>query len=282
MRKILAALLAAAACGCGSRPAPPLPEVIAFPRAALPDGPKDPAWTPVPAHVASLLLQDLVEPRQLTATTAALAVQAVHDGSRLALRLSWADPTVDDLPGASRFVDACAVQFPTVVTPDLPAPQMGEAGRPVTITAWRASWQASVDGRPDDITALYPRAHPDHYPFAAPSLPAGSAAQQAMERRYAPARALGNVMEGPRMSAVEDLVADGPGTLRTAPQQFSRGEGRRTADGWAVQLVRPLPDGVGPGRRGAVAFAVWEGSHQEAGARKMRTGWIPLAIREGP
>jgi hypothetical protein len=28
-----------------------------------------------------------------------------------------------------------------------------------------------------------------------------------------------------------------------------------------------------------MAFAVWQGSRTEAGARKMRTGWIPLVRR---
>ncbi len=280
MRRTLVPLLLIATVGCGPHREAPLPEVTAFRRAALPAGPDDPAWRNVPAYVAPLLLQDLVEPRQLVATTPELKVRALHDGSRLAFLLRWPDPTVDDLPGAARFSDACAVQLPLEPSRDLPAPQMGEPGRPVEITAWRASWQASVDGRPDDITALYPRAHPDHYPFTAPPLTPGSPEQQEMARRYAPARALGNVMEGPRTSPVEDLLAEGPGTLRPAPRLLATGRGQRTGEGWTVQLVRPLPGGLGPGMRGAVAFAVWDGAHQEVGARKMRTGWIPLAVRE--
>lgn len=280
MRKSLIGIISLVLVGCGGRHAPPLPEVTVFYRPALPQGPGDPAWGQVQAHTAPLVLQDLVEPRQLVATTAAVQVQAVHDGSRVAFRVSWSDATHDDLPGAARFSDACAVQLPAGGAADLPAPQMGEAGRPVEITYWRASWQATVEGRADDITALYPRAHPDHYPFTAPSLPPGSAEQAEMARRYAPARALANVMEGPRTSPVEDLIADGPGTLRPAPQTLCSGNGRLTASGWEVQLTRSLPRGVGLGGRGAVAFAVWDGAHAEAGARKMRTGWVPMVLRE--
>ncbi len=280
MRKILTGCLLLALAGCGGKGAAPLPEVTAFHRPLLPQGPGDRGWEGVLAHTAPLLLQDLVEPRQLAATTAAMQVQALHDGSRVAFRLSWADATRDDLPGSGSFIDACAVQLPADVAADLPAPQMGEVDRPVEITYWRASWQATVEGRADDITALYPRAHPDHYPFTAPSLPSGSPEQAEMARRYAPARVLANVMEGPRASPVEDLIADGPGTLRPAPQTLSSGNGRLTASGWEVQLTRPLPRGVGPGGRGAVAFAVWDGAHAEAGARKMRTGWVPLVLRE--
>jgi hypothetical protein len=55
----------------------------------------------------------------------------------------------------------------------------------------------------------------------------------------------------------------------------------RGENGWSVVLSRPLPTGLDPGRRTQVAFAVWQGAHQEAGARKMRTVWVPLAIERG-
>jgi hypothetical protein len=164
----------------------------------------------------------------------------------------------------------------------MPAPQMGEQGKPVEITFWRASWQAVVDGRGDTIKDLYPGATVDHYPFQAPSLEKGSTAQREMEARYSPARALGNRMAGPRERAVEDLIAEGPGTLASAPAAGSDGRGKRTADGWSVLISRRLPDGLAPGKRSQVAFAVWEGADQEAGSRKMRTGWIPIVVEAKP
>jgi hypothetical protein len=45
-------------------------------------------------------------------------------------------------------------------------------------------------------------------------------------------------------------------------------------------MVRPLPEGLAPKKRTSVAFAVWQGSNREAGARKMRSGWSPLAMQE--
>jgi len=45
-----------------------------------------------------------------------------------------------------------------------------------------------------------------------------------------------------------------------------------------VVISRELPQGMGPGKRSQAAFAVWQGAQQEAGSRKMRTGWIPLLI----
>jgi DMSO reductase family type II enzyme heme b subunit len=99
-----------------------------------------------------------------------------------------------------------------------------------------------------------------------------------MAKRYAPARALGKPMAGPRQSPVQDLVATGPGTLRPADRTVSSGSGKATPNGWAVVIVRPLPAGVRPGARSQVAFAVWQGEKREAGARKMRTGWIPFSL----
>jgi hypothetical protein len=214
----------------------------------------------------------------MTASTPDVRVQSATDGREIAFRLEWTDATADDVPLPSRFSDGCAVQVPAQPAPDAPAPQMGEAGRQVEISYWRATWQAVVDGRGDTIKDLYPRASVDHYPFESASLPKGGPEQQGMADRYAPARRLGNTMAGPRDRPVQDLIANGPGTIATAPQTRSNGRGLRTKDGWAVVLRRPMPAGLAPGVRSQVAFAVWEGSHEEAGARKMRTGWIQLAM----
>lgn len=85
-------------------------------------------------------------------------------------------------------------------------------------------------------------------------------------------------MAGPRTVPVQDLLADGPGTIRFAEKTVSSGSGKYSGGGWTVLLVRPLPNGAQPGGRTQVAFAVWEGSRQEVGARKMRTAWIPLSL----
>jgi len=267
--------------GCRAAAPPVTPEVIAVTRQTLPTDPADRAWEDAPIHESPLLLQDLVEPRLMAASTPSVRVRAITDGTRVAFRLDWSDATVDDRPVAGAFTDACAVQVPAAAGPDVPAPQMGEASRPVEITYWRASWQAVVDGRGDTINDIHPGATVDHYPFEAASLEDKSSAQQEMALRYAPARALGNAMAGPRDRPVEDLVADGPGTLKPAATTDSTGRGRRVADGWSVVIVRRLPAGAQPGGRGQVAFAIWEGGHQEAGSRKMRTGWVILAREAG-
>jgi hypothetical protein len=244
----------------------------------IPSAPTDTFWSGITATRVPLIPQDMVEPRQLTPTTPEVRVRAVSDGKQLAFLLEWTDTTDDDMTKPAQFSDACAVQLPSIATADVPAPQMGEPGKRVDVVYWRAAWQASVDGRGDSIQALYPGATVDHYPFEAAPLKDDPAAQQAMEKRYAPARAVGNEAAGPRDRPVEDLVAEGPGTLSPAAKQESMGKGSRTADGWAVMLVRPLPEHLSPGRRSQVAFAVWDGAHKEVGARKMRSVWVPIVM----
>lgn len=265
--------------GCEKK-GPPISEseVRAVFESKLPSNLDDSVWGRVPVHQAKLLPQDMVEPRELQVSTPFVNVQSATDGKRIVFRLSWNDATLDDMPGPGRFGDAVAVQLPAVTTADVPAPQMGENGKPVEITYWSAIFQAVVNGRPDDIHALYPQAKVDHYPFEAAPLKRGSATQEEMAKRYAPARALGNPMAGPRAVPVQDLVAEGPGTLHPADKSISTGNGKHGKDGWNVILIRPLPNGAQLGGRTQVAFAVWEGSHQEAGSKKMRTAWVPLAL----
>ncbi|HZR82511.1 MAG TPA: ethylbenzene dehydrogenase-related protein [Candidatus Binatia bacterium] len=276
----LALVLLVGCRGEANREAPT--EVVAVHRSAVTTDPTAAAWQDAPEYRATLLLQDMVEPRLLAPSTPEVKVRAITDGQRLALRLEWSDAGPNDVPGPAMFSDACAVQVPVAAGADVTAPQMGEPGRPVEITYWRASWQAIVDGRPDTIQALHPAAAVDAYPFDAASLAPGSPDQVAMAKRYAPARAVGNDLAGPRVQPVQDLLGEGPGTLRPAEHARSEGRGNRTASGWSVVLVRPLPDGSSGGVPREIAFAVWAGENGEVGARKMRTGWVPLRIEVAP
>lgn len=276
---LLIVLLALAGCRRGPEL---VPEVVALKTDKLPTSPADSAWDRAPEHAARLLLQDLVEPRQMQATTQEVRVRALSDGAHVVFRLSWADDNLSDAPGPGKMVDACAVQIPEKLSPDPPAPQMGDDQGLVQVTYWRADWQAAVNGRGDSIKDLYPNAVVDHYPFDAQSLEKGSDAQKEMARRYAPARALGNLRAGPREKPVEDLIANGPGTLSPGPPLDSAGHGQHSPQGWSVQISRKLPEGLSGSERTQIAFAVWQGSEQESGARKMRSGWIPLVVRTAP
>jgi hypothetical protein len=273
-------LLLAVAPGCRREEPVSTTEVILAPVKAVPEAPDDAAWRTAPEHLAKLILQDMVEPRLMTPSTPHVRVRALTDGRDVAFRLEWPDSTHNDrnLPG--EFADACAIQLPATITPDVPAPQMGEYGRPVEIAFWSAAWQAEVDGRGDTITDRYPHASIDHYAYEAPPLKDDPVSQQELALLYAPARAVRNPVAGPRTSAVDDLIAAGPGTVMPALNGNSRGQGQRTPDGWAVVITRRLPEGLSGHTRGQIALAVWDGAREEAGARKMRTGWIPVTLEQ--
>ena len=236
-------------------------------------------WDAVSLHASKMILQDLVEPRLLEPSTSEVMVKAITNGSEIALRLEWLDESQSDMPGPRHFIDGCAVQLPSKADPNVPAPQMGEVGKTVEISYWRADWQAIVEGRADNINALYPNASIDHYPAEAKPLENNPKAQAETAARYAPARALGSRRSGPREQPVEDLIAEGPSTLSPAPNSFSKGKGVKTPKGWAVVISRPMPAGFSAAMPSQIAFAVWEGSHIEVGARKMRTGWVPLILK---
>lgn len=241
--------------------------------------PNAPVWDAVSLHVSKMILQDLVEPRLMEPSTSEVQVKAITNGSEIAFRIEWVDETQNDMPGPKHFIDGCAIQLPAKIDPNVPAPQMGEVGKTVEISFWRADWQAIVEGRADTINALYPNASIDHYPSEAKPLEGDPNALEEAGLRYAPARALGNRRAGPRNQPVEDLIAEGPSTISPAPNAISQGKGVRTAKGWAVVIVRPLPAGFSAMTPSQIAFAIWEGSHTEVGARKMRTGWVPLIMK---
>lgn len=273
---IISSLMIIASC---SRTQVPTAEVNVVPVTELSLDPNDPAWDAVSLHTSKMILQDLVEPRLMEPSTQEVNVKAMTNGTEIAFRLEWVDDTQSDLPGPRHFIDGCAVQLPSKIEANVPAPQMGEVGKTVEISYWRADWQAVVDGRSDDIKALYPNATVDHYPSEAKPLENDPQAQADAAARYAPARGLGNRRSGPRTQPVEDLIAEGPGTLSPAPNAISKGKGVKTSKGWAVVIIRPMPGEFSNAMPSQIAFAVWEGAHTEVGARKMRTGWVPLILK---
>ncbi len=257
----------------------PTPEVNVAQVKEITLDPNAAVWDAVSLHASKMILQDLVEPRLLEPSTSEVMVKAITNGSEIAFRLEWLDASQSDMPGPRHFIDGCAVQLPSKVDPNVPAPQMGEVGKTVEISYWRADWQAIVEGRADNINAIYPNASIDHYPAEAKPLENNPQAQAEAAARYAPARALGSRRSGPREQPVEDLIAEGPSTLSPAPNPVSKGKGVKTPKGWAVVISRPLPAGFSAVTPSQIAFAVWEGSHIEVGARKMRTGWVPLILK---
>jgi mono/diheme cytochrome c family protein len=139
---------------------PEVREVIsaALVQGELPSGPGDSLWAPVEPAYVPLVGQIIQKPRWFLPTVDGVWVQAVHDGARLALRLTWHDPSrspdpswdewlgrivqnatdIDGAIPASQGPDRLIVQFPKRVSDQAEQPYFlgGTSRRPVYLVRW--------------------------------------------------------------------------------------------------------------------------------------------------
>jgi DMSO reductase family type II enzyme heme b subunit len=99
----------------------------------------------------------------------------------------------------------------------------------------------------------------------------------------------GNVVADPtRLSAAEDLTAEGFGTLRARPRpdQAVNAVGLHDTGAYRVQFRRALKGrgrgaaSFSPGTRAAVSFAVWNGRAGDRDGKKSVTIWQELVVGE--
>ncbi len=252
--------------------------------AELPSHPDDGAWravAPVGLHLMPLWWRD-DRPEELT-------VKAVHDGRELALLLVWPDATWDHtVIRPQDFRDGAAVQFATGADPPFFA--MGERGGRVNIWMWKSERQADLEPAYQDLDKVYPYLGIDSYPnFLRSPLeqPTRRALTLESDPTYVTAWGAGNVVSDPTgRRSVEDLTAEGFGTLRARPagDPAVASTGVYATGSYRVLFRRPLAaDGEGaatltPGGRAAVAFAVWDGSAGDRDGKKSVTIWQELVI----
>lgn len=235
------------------------------------DEPWAAAWARAPRQTIPLSAQNIAPPFG-GGTVTSLTARALQDGERLYLLLEWADEQPDDaLNDVSEFSDAAAVQFPSLVGP-IPPFTMGTRGQPVNIWQWRAVWQADIERGFATARDRYPDTYVDYY-------------QQADDPLYLTALAAGNPLaQRDRTSPVENLLAEGFGTLTHAPVQDVGGAGEWRDGHWRALFSRPLQssgEGYTPftiGSATAVAFAVWDGGASDRNGQKSIAPFIDLTI----
>ena len=100
---------------------------------------------------------------------------------------------------------------------------------------------------------------------------------------YNPGRATGNILSDARMrvSAVEDLNAEGFSTLTTQAHQDVQGEGNWRNNRWSVVYKRALKTGDAndtqfTGGKTPMAIAIWNGGNKERNGQKAVTQWNTL------
>lgn len=219
-----------------------------------------------------------------------LTVQAVHDGRTLAVRLTWKDET--DNRHAVRtesFRDAAAMELYRGASE--PFLGMGDAATPVDVWFWDADRQ----GAPEAVEELYPHMVVDNYPFseavvASAELDRDGARTGDQPDISLPARASGNlIVPNSDPSGGSSLHVGGPGsvTFRIPQSQLVWAHGTWTGGRWTVLMKRPLSvptevDGVSlqPGGRASVAFAVWDGAHNDRDGQKSITIWQDLELEK--
>jgi mono/diheme cytochrome c family protein len=226
-------------------------------------------WSETPAETLALMplwwRDDRVE---------VVEVRAIHDGTHIAIQLSWDDPTIDDLPVKPQsFTDGAAVQLAAATDP--PSFAMGARGGAVDIWYWKASRQRDASTTQPAMAAAYPdMAQDDLGP--------------AQDPIFQTAAAAGNlVAQTDHPKSVESLTAEGFGTLtsRGPGAQLADGVAMRTATGWQVVLMQPLGSNedaqnlaLAPGKSLSIAFGVWDGSAGDRNGQKSVTIWHLLSI----
>lgn len=223
---------------------------------ALPDELDDPAWDatePIAFALAPLWWR--------AGALVRAEARALEDGTTLALRLDWPDPSPEVLLReeppfeAPRYVDAGAVQFSPRATPA--AFGMGAGDPPPTMWSWRAQ-----------------------LPFSRGQLALLEDVGRVHEWRESRASSAAVVKpaQGPVRIAGESRATVPAGMELLAAQEPSPDDVRSMAawsDGhWTLLLSGPRPDG--PAR--AVSFALWNGAIGDLRGQKSVTIWHGLAL----
>lgn len=250
----------------------------------IPLDPQSGIWQKAKETVVALVPQTTAVPWTRNSQRSELSVRALYNKKELGLLLSWSDPTKDERTSkVEQFRDAVAAGFPMNYGKGaaLPYIGMGNKGRPVNIWHWKASWQADLDQGYQGIEAAHAGMVPNvvsrHF------LPGAEAGSPLSQRR--------------RTSPVENLMAEGFGTLTSVPSEGLTGKGVWNNGRWRVVVKRPLkPQAKGNGvlikpKKGLVpvTFAVWDGSSEQRDGMKGITRWrflrfdkenVPLASLE--
>ena len=250
----------------------------------LPDHPESGIWrtaTPVNLHLMPLWWRS-DRPEEVT-------VRALHDGKTLALLMVWHDETNDNTALRPQdFRDAAAIQFSLTANPPFFA--MGATGAPVNIWMWKSELQADLDLAYQDVERAYPNVGIDSYPNllrSAVEQPTRHALTLQSDPTFVTGWGAGNIVSDPQQkSAVEDLAAQGFGTLRARPriEQKIDARGVYGQGSYKVMFRRTVsPTGagavaLGPGSTVPVAFAVWNGSAGDRDGKKSVTIWQDLKI----
>ena len=262
--------------------------------------------------------QMITNPMWPNPSTKYVFVKAATNGKEIAVHLEYNDPTRNDIMVTSQqYKDQVAIMFPVNQSGEEPPFTMGGDGERVNIWQWKATW--NNEGKTSDSmadmedqyaymvmgTGSYYMYEPDGKlsgidtahrsgtkDASRKSQGAGNISKRATnidfgmgqnEGVFNPGRATGNILSDAtmRVSAVEDLNAEGFSTLTTQAQQDVQGEGNWRNNRWAVVFKRALKTGDANdtqfgGGKTPMAIAIWNGGNKERNGQKAVTQWNTL------
>lgn len=219
-----------------------------------------------------------------------IEVKAIYNKDKIALLLSWADPSKeDDVVATHSFSDGAAVQFS--MEQDPPFFGMGDPQNPVYIWHWKAGWQNTAGGW-KDVESRYPDMGGDwylsdkHYQHGEKFDPKESSAQY-HDPQFLTAWGAGNpVADVEKTKNAEQAVAQGPETYKAYPAAATDVDANGVwKDGqWHVVFVRSLEASdkkdlqLNGAKMVSIAFAVWDGSTHDRNGQKSVSIWNELVI----
>ncbi len=221
-----------------------------------------------------------------------LQVQAAHDGTTIALRLSWRDEYQDGHAAKTEsFEDAVAMELYRGNA----EPFLGMGIMKSAVDVW--FWDADRQGPLMTVEKAYPNTVVDNFPFSekvsvSAELDRDGARTADQPDVSLPARAVGNqIVPTGSASGASSLTAGGPGTatFRIPQSQLVKAQGEWKDGRWTVLMTRALAvasedDGVAlaPGQRVSAAFAVWDGALRDRDGKKLITIWQDLELESKP
>ena len=265
--------------------------------------------------------QMITNPMWPNPSTKYVFVKAATNGKEIAVHLEYNDPTRNDIMVQSQqYKDQVAIMFPVKQGGEEPPFTMGGDGERVNIWQWKATWTREGAGKNDNSamgdmedqykymvmgTGSYYMYEPNGKlkgidtahksgtkTGSYKSKGAGDITKRSTnidfgmgqnEGVFNPGRANKNILSDNtlRVSAVEDLNAEGFSTLTTQAHQDVDGEGNWRNNRWAVVFKRALKTGDSNdtqfgGGKTPMAIAIWNGNNKERNGQKAVTQWNTL------
>ncbi|MGH7502477.1 MAG: c-type cytochrome [Longimicrobiales bacterium] len=262
--------------------APAIREVVVAIRIEgdLPVAPGDSAWTSAERFYLPLVGQIIVKPRWFSPSVDGVWVQAMHNGTELAMRFSWSDPSNSPAPvwaqWRSRIASVMEPKEDPLLAPAAVASEPTATGTTGPDADQAAARDALAQGWPDALAVWFPR-----------TIPPG------MERPYF---FMGNTRDpvyawhwqSSGEAAFSERLGRGPGRLDPLPASNGlEGQAAWQAGQWQVVFRRPLlaQDSAnaltfGTGLPIPMAVFAWDGDNTETGTRGSLSTWYFVQLEE--